>query len=176
MKAFLIPADSSAPVKPINFDPNESWRHILTRYHDPGKHPWIFTEVAFLTKENAQRDNLLRNSRASEYLKNHSEHLDSPEDLYGDVVVLGYDSALEKLTDLPWPRRPEDFEDLLTEIVTPPTRVPTPAENALIIAEWERKQAEERAWEAKLNPKLGRDGDALSGRDPHEWGGARPPR
>jgi hypothetical protein len=120
MKALLIPANSSEPVTKIDFDRDESWRYILTRYNDPDEPPYVLTEVAFLTTENAQRDYLLRNSRASEYLKNHSDGFDSPEDLYGDVVVVGYDSTLEKLTHLPWPHSPEDFEDLVTRIPPPP--------------------------------------------------------
>jgi hypothetical protein len=133
MKAYVIPADSSEHVRKIDFNRDKSWRYVVTRYKEPGMHPFNFTEVAFLTKENAPRDYLLRNSRASEYLKNHSDDLNSPENLYGDVVVLGYDSALDILTDVPWPHSPEDFEDLLTRIVTPPERVPTEAENDEVI-------------------------------------------
>jgi hypothetical protein len=137
MKAFVIPANSSRPVRETDFDRDASWRYVVTEYNDPDEPPYIFTEVAFLTKENARRDYQLRNSRASEYLKNHSDDLNSPENLYGDVVVLGYDNAFEKLTDLPWPHSPGDFEDLLTRIVAPPQRVPTEAENEEVIRKWE---------------------------------------
>jgi hypothetical protein len=88
LKAFVIPADSSKPVRPIDFDQDKTWRYVLTKYRDPAKPPWNLTEVAFLTKENAPRDYLLPNSRANEYLKNHSERRNSPKDLYGDVVVV----------------------------------------------------------------------------------------
>jgi hypothetical protein len=128
MKALVIPANSSEPVTEIEFYQDESWRYVLTRYNDPDEPAYDLTEVAFFTKENAQRDYLLRNSRASEYLKNHSEGFDSAESLYGDVVVVGYDDVLEQPTDLPWPHSPEDFEDLLTKIVDPPQRVMTPEE------------------------------------------------
>jgi hypothetical protein len=130
-----------------------------------------FTEVAFLTKENAPRDYLLQNSRASEYLKNHSHPFDSPENLYGDVVVVGYDTAFEKLTDLSWPHSPEDFEDLLTRIVTPPEHVPTDAENEAVIREWERQQAEKRARDPLPRP----DPAPPPWPDPYERGGAPPP-
>src|SRR5829696_5359677 len=171
MKAFLIPANSSERVREINFKQDESWRHVLTRYHDPDKQPWIFTEVAFLTKENAPRDYMLRNSRASEYLKNHSDDFDSPENLYGDVIVLGYDRAFEKLTDLPWPHSPEDFEHLLTRIVTAPEPVPTDVDNKRIIDKWEREQAEKRARDPLPRPD---PGAPPPWPDPFERGGAPP--
>jgi Uma2 family endonuclease len=60
MKAFVIPANSSERVREIKFDRDESWRYVLTRYKEPGKHPWFLTEIAFLTKENAPRDYLLK--------------------------------------------------------------------------------------------------------------------
>jgi hypothetical protein len=138
MKAFVIPADSSERVREIDFDQDETWRYVVTKYRDPAKPPWDLTKVAFVTKENAPGDYLLRNSRASDYLKNHSERRNSSKDLYGDVVVLGYDRALNVLTDLPWPHSPEDFEDLLTRIVTPPQRIRSDEEDDRIIAEWER--------------------------------------
>ena len=164
MKAFVIPANSSEPVREIDFDRDKSWRYFVTRYNDPHEHPWNFTEVAFLTKENAPRDYLLRNSRANEYLKNHSDDRDSPENLYGDVVVVGYDdSAFENLTDVPWPRRPEDFEDLLTRIVTPPEPEPTEEEIDTLIREWEERHP-------KPAPARGRD-DLSQRPDPFERGG-----
>src|SRR5215216_4283342 len=144
MKAFLIPANSSERVRDIDFDPDSSWRYVVTEYNDPDEPVYSFTEVAFLTKENAPRDYLLKNSRASEYLKRHSDDFGPPpENLYGDVVVLGYDTAFEKLTDLSWPHSPEDFEDLLTKIFTPPERIPTDAENEAVIREWERRHRRE---------------------------------
>jgi hypothetical protein len=115
------------PVREINFDQDLSWRYVLTRYNDPNEPPWRLTEVAFLTKRNAPRDYLLRNSPASEYLKNHSHRRASPENLYGEVIVLGYDTVFDKLTDLPWSHSPKDFEDLLTRILTLRPRIPTQA-------------------------------------------------
>jgi hypothetical protein len=57
---------------------------------------------------------------------------------------MGYDNnALEELTDLPWPHGPEDFEDLLTRIVTPPPRIPDDEENDRIIEEWRRQHPTE---------------------------------
>jgi hypothetical protein len=94
MKAFLIPANSSEHVRPIDFDHDKSWRYVVTRY-DPDDPPWFASEVAFLTKDNAPRDYPLRTPRASDYVqdnlaaKDQTDGLDSPEDLYGDVVVLG---------------------------------------------------------------------------------------
>jgi hypothetical protein len=164
MKAFVIPADSSERVRETDFDRDESWRYVLTEYNEPGKHPWFLTEVAFFTKENAQRDYLLRNSRASEYLKNHSDGFDSPENLYGDVVVVGYDRALEQPTDLPWPNSPEDFEDLLTRI--PPPRLPTDEENEAVIKEWEERHGR------KPPPAPAPWDDLSRPRDPFERGGA----
>jgi hypothetical protein len=167
MKAFVIPANSSEPVREVDFDQDDSWRYVRTRYNDPDEHPWIFSEVAFLTKENAPRDNVLRNSRASEYLKNHSHPFDSPENLYGDVFVLGYDTAFEKLTDLPWPRSPEDFEDLLTRIVTPPPPIRDEKKDDQLIAEWQRR----RGTETPPGP-----GDGLQPRrDIYDLGGAPDP-
>jgi hypothetical protein len=118
MKAILIPANSSDPVKEIDFDPDKSWRYVVTRY-DPGT-PLLATDVAFLTKESAQRDYLIRNWRASEFVRNEfqavndqTDGLDPPEDLYGDVIVLGYDkAAFEKLTDVPAHIDLDDFEAL----------------------------------------------------------------
>jgi hypothetical protein len=138
MKAILIPANSSDPVKQINFDHDKSWRYVVTRYNDPDAPAYDLTEVAFLTKENAARDEVFRNSRASEYLRNHSYASESPKDLYGDVVVLGYDDLLERPTDLPWPHSPEDFEDLLTRIVEPAEPELTEVEIDELIADWER--------------------------------------
>jgi hypothetical protein len=66
MKAFLIPANSSDPLEEIDFDHDNNWRYVVTRY-DPGL-PSLVTEVALLTTENAPRDYLTRNSRASGYL------------------------------------------------------------------------------------------------------------
>jgi len=66
MKAFLIPANSSDPLEEIDFDHDNNWRYVVTRY-DPGL-PSLVTEVALLTTENAPRDYLTRNSPASEYL------------------------------------------------------------------------------------------------------------
>jgi hypothetical protein len=124
MRAILIPANSSDPVRKIDFDPDKSWRYVVTRY-DPGL-PWLATEVAFLTKENAPRDYSMRNSRAIEFVRNEFDAandqtygLGSPEDLYGDVVVLGYDkAAFEKLTDVPAHADTQDIEDPVTRTVT----------------------------------------------------------
>ena len=114
MKAILIPANISDPVKEIDFDPDRSWRYVVTRY-DPGA-PSLATDVAILTKENAPRDYLVRNSRASEYVQSklaandQTDGLGSPENLYGDVVVLGYDKPFEMLTDVPAGVDPDDFD------------------------------------------------------------------
>jgi hypothetical protein len=118
MKAFLIPANSSEPVREIPFAHDESWRYVVTTYDDPDEIPWSVANVAFLTRKNAARDYSLKNSRASESVKDHlilRGHVDGPEDdLYGDVVVLGYDGYLDMLTDLPGHLRREDFEDFIT--------------------------------------------------------------
>jgi hypothetical protein len=53
MKAFVIPANASERVREDHFDWDKSWRYVVKRYNDPGKPPGAFTEVAFLTKENA---------------------------------------------------------------------------------------------------------------------------
>jgi hypothetical protein len=67
MKALLIPANSSKPVTEIDFDQDKSWRYVITGY-DPGLSS-LATDVAFLAKRNAPRDYLVKNSRASEYLR-----------------------------------------------------------------------------------------------------------
>jgi hypothetical protein len=88
-----------------------------------GAVPWFANEVALLTKENASRDYLLRNSRASEYIKNHlsprgrANDLDAHENLSGDVVVLGWDTELEWLTDIPNYIATEDLEHPVTQVV-----------------------------------------------------------
>jgi len=123
IKAFLIPANSSEPVREIDFDHDRSWRYVITRYNDPDVPPWFANELALLTKENAPRDYLLRNSRASEYIKNHlspcgrADGLDAHENLYGDVVVLGWDTELEWLTDIPNYIVTEDLEHPLKQIM-----------------------------------------------------------
>jgi hypothetical protein len=116
MRAFLIPANSSEPVRKIDFDHDESWRYVVTRYR-PDDLPWLRGQVALLTKENAPGDYLLRNSRASEYIQDNlaaEDRSDDPDDhpknLYGDVIVLGYDRALEKLTHVPSHVHLRDFE------------------------------------------------------------------
>jgi hypothetical protein len=71
--------------------------------------------VAFLTKHNASRDYLVKNSRASEYLRDaatdQTDGHGSQHDLYGDVIVLGYDKAVfDNLIDIPSHVDAEDFE------------------------------------------------------------------
>jgi hypothetical protein len=123
MKALLIPADSSRPVTEIEFDRDKLWRYVVTRC-DPPLPPWLANQVAVLTKDNAQGDYLLRNSRASQYVqdnlaaKDRTDGLDVPEELCGDVIVLSWDTAFETVTDVQERLRSEYFEDVLTQIVS----------------------------------------------------------
>jgi hypothetical protein len=99
VRALLIPASSSRPITKTDFDLDKLSQYKVAR-HD--------TRLVFLTKKNAKRDELWKpNSLASEYVRNHSDaakdpdsRLDPPEDLYGDVIVVGYDWLSEMITDL----------------------------------------------------------------------------
>jgi hypothetical protein len=105
MKAFRIPADSSQPVEEIEFDRDKLWLYEIARYD---------RDKIFLTEKSADLDHVLRNQRASECVRHHSDaakdsdnRLGSPTNLYGDVVVLGYDKFLEMRTGLTKVQRPE---------------------------------------------------------------------
>jgi hypothetical protein len=104
MKALLISANSSDPVKEINFNEDELWKWEVARRHG---------EDVLLTKRNAERDYLLRNSLATR-LDSHLASLpvkadaerdptstsDFPKELCGDVIVAYYDRALDKVSGL----------------------------------------------------------------------------
>lgn len=98
--ALLIPADSSRPVTRVEFDQDKLLRYKAVRYDE---------NRVFLTKKNAERDQAIPvpNSRASDYVKNHSDaakypdsRLPPPEDLYDDVYVVARDPLLDMITDL----------------------------------------------------------------------------
>jgi hypothetical protein len=100
MPAVLIPASTSRPITQIEFDQDKLWQYDVARYD---------LSSVVLTKKHAERDQAIPvpNSLATDYVKNHSDaaketdsRLDSPKELYGDVIVLGYEPVLEMIRGL----------------------------------------------------------------------------
>lgn len=120
-EALLIPASDFRDVEVITITKDEIRDYVggwpkRTRYD---------SDTAFFCNE--IQLGLPKNRRASDYVKTESDaargradHLDNPNVLYGDVIVVGYTAFTEELKDIPdrlvthtweglsFPRRRED--------------------------------------------------------------------
>jgi hypothetical protein len=93
--ALLIPTDRARPIATVEFDLDKICRYEAVRY-DKNR--------VFLTEKHAYLDHLT-NSRASDWVLNHSDAakdpdggLPSPEKLEGDTYVLARDPIMEWIT------------------------------------------------------------------------------
>src|SRR5215211_3839673 len=92
--ALRIPANRSRPIEDCKFDGDQHWRYKAVRYD---------RDKVYLTKKNAEVDEILPNSLATNYVRDHSDAAKNPasrpatrKKLADDVIVVGYDKLLEK--------------------------------------------------------------------------------
>jgi hypothetical protein len=95
--ALRIPVGDFDRITRTKFDLDNIWKYEAVRY-DKNR--------VFLTEKYADLEHLTSNSRASDWVLNHSDaakdpdgRMASPKRLYGPVIVVSYDWILEWITN-----------------------------------------------------------------------------